>query len=267
MGVASARVGDLLREWRQRRRLSQLELAGDTEISARHLSFLETGRSAPSREMILRLAGQLKVPMRDQNVLLVAGGYAPVFPETPLDAPALQAARSAVDRVLTGHEPFPALAIDRHWTLVASNRTVPLLLAGADPSLLQPPINVLRLTLHPAGLASRIANLGEWRAHLLERVGRQIELTADPVLADLAKELRGYPEPPRVKGGSAVARSEDARVGVPLQLIVEGGVLSFFSTTTVFGTPIDITLSELALEAFYPSDGATAAAVRQIAES
>ena len=217
--------------------------------------------------MILRLAGQLKVPMRDQNVLLVAGGYAPVFPETPLDAPALQAARSAVDRVLTGHEPFPALAIDRHWTLVASNRTVPLLFAGVDPSLLQPPINVLRLTLHPAGLASRIANLGEWRAHLLERVGRQIELTADPVLADLAKELRGYPEPRRVKGGSAVARSEDARVGVPLQLIVEGGVLSFFSTTTVFGTPIDITLSELALEAFYPSDGATAAAVRQIAES
>jgi transcriptional regulator with XRE-family HTH domain len=267
MGVAAARVGDLLREWRQRRRLSQLDLAGDAEISARHLSFLETGRSAPSREMILLLAKQLEVPMRDQNVLLVAAGYAPVFSETPLDAPALQAARSAVDRVLTGHEPFPALALDRHWTLVAANRTVPLLLAGVDPSLLQPPINVLRLTLHPAGLASRIANLGEWRSHLLERVGRQIELTADPVLVDLAKELRGYPEPPRVKEGRDVARSEEARVGVPLQLIVGGGVLSFFSTTTVFGTPIDITLSELALEAFYPADAATATAVRQIAES
>jgi transcriptional regulator with XRE-family HTH domain len=267
MGVASARVGDLLREWRQRRRLSQLDLAGDAEISARHLSFLETGRSAPSREMILRLAGRLKVPMRDQNILLVAAGYAPVFPETPLDAPALQAARSAVDRVLTGHEPYPALALDRHWTLVASNRTVPLLLAGVDPSLLQPPINVLRLTLHPAGLASRIANLGEWRAHLLERVSRQIELTADSVLVDLMRELRSYPAAARAKEGRGLAECEGARVGVPLQLVVEGGVLSFFSTTTVFGTPIDITLSELALEAFYPADAATAAAVRQIAES
>jgi transcriptional regulator with XRE-family HTH domain len=182
MGSKQPQVGSLLRQWRQRRRVSQLALACEAEISARHLSFLETGRSSPSREMILHLSEQLGVPLRERNVLLVASGYAPVFPETSLDAPALGPARKAVDLILTGHEPYPALAIDRHWSLIASNRMVPLLLAGADSTLLRPPINVLRVTLHPSGLANRIANLSEWRAHLLERLARQIELTADTVL-------------------------------------------------------------------------------------
>src|SRR5262244_3339088 len=177
-GVQTQPVGSLLRKWRERRRLSQLDLACEAEISTRHLSFLETGRSLPSREMVLRLAEQLEVPLRERNVLLIAAGYAPAFPERPLDDPALQAARKAVDLVLAGHEPYPALAIDRHWTLIASNNAVPPLMAGADPSLLRPPVNVLRLSLHPAGLSPRIVNLPQWRAHLLERLRRQIDLTA-----------------------------------------------------------------------------------------
>src|SRR5918998_83647 len=160
-------VGELLRDWRQRRRRSRLDLALEAEVSARHLSFVETGRSKPSREMLLHLAEHLEVPLRERNILLVAAGYAPVFPERSLDDPALQAARKAVDLVLAGHAPYPALAIDRHWTLVAANNAIPSLLVGADPMLLQPPVNVLRVSLHPAGLAPRIANFGEWRAHIL----------------------------------------------------------------------------------------------------
>ncbi len=202
--------------------------------------------------MILLLANQLRVPLREQNVLLVAGGYAPVFPETPLNAPTLEAARQAVDLVLTGHEPSPALAIDRHWNLIASNRSVAPLLTGADPSLLQPPINVLRLSLHPSGLAPRIANLPEWRAHLLDRLGQQIALTADAALIDLLKELRSYPGTNRAERANTAVIRDYARVGVPLELILEGRVLAFFSTTMVFGTAIDITLSELTIEAFTP---------------
>ena len=193
VGIQTQPVGNLLRKWRERRRLSQLDLACEAEISTRHLSFLETGRSLPSREMVLRLAEQLEVPLRERNVLLIAAGYAPAFPERPLDDPALQAARKAVDLVLAGHEPYPALAIDRHWTLIASNNAVPPLLAGVEPSLLQPPVNVLRLSLHPAGLAPRIANLAEWRSHLLARLRHQIEVSADPVLEELLNELCGYP--------------------------------------------------------------------------
>jgi transcriptional regulator with XRE-family HTH domain len=266
MGPKQPQVGSLLRQWRQRRRVSQLALACEAEISARHLSFLETGRSSPSREMILHLSEQLGVPLRERNVLLVASGYAPVFPETSLDAPALGPARKAVDLILTGHEPYPALAIDRHWNLIASNRMVPLLLAGADGTLLRPPINVLRLTLHPSGLATRIANLTEWRAHLLERLARQIELTADSVLLDLMKELKSYPEASKSQT-TRNKRKEDrdyAGVIVPLELVVDDHVLAFFSTTTVFGTPVDITLSELALEAFFPADAATAETLHQL---
>ena len=151
MSVTIRPVGDLLREWRQRRRMSQLDLSLDAEISTRHLSFLETGRSQPSRDMVLRLAEQLDVPLRDRNVLLQAAGYAPVFPERPLDDPALRIARQAIDQVLAGHEPYPALAVDRHWTLVASNAATGGLLAGVDPALLQPPVNVLRLSAASAG--------------------------------------------------------------------------------------------------------------------
>jgi transcriptional regulator with XRE-family HTH domain len=256
-------VGVLLREWRRRRHLSQLGLACEAEISARHLSFLETGRSLPSREMVLRLAKQLNVPLRERNSLLVAAGFAPIFRERAWDDPTLQAARKVIDLVLAGHESYPALALDRHWNLVASNRTIPLLLTGVEPSLLSPPINVLRLTLHPQGLANRIANLTQWRAHLLARLRRQIEVSGDPILADLLKELSSYP----VKIGGKYDGLENidyAGVAVPFQLATEDGILSFLSTTTVFGTPVDITLSELALESFFPADSTTADCLNRI---
>jgi transcriptional regulator with XRE-family HTH domain len=256
-------IGALLREWRQRRRLSQLDLACEADISTKHLSFLETGRSVPSREMVLHLAEQLDIPLRARNTLLNAAGYAPAFPERPLDDDALTAAREAIDLVLTGHEPHPALAVDRHWCMAAANRAVAPLIVGVDPALLRPPVNVLRLGLHPSGLAPRTINLAEWRAHLLERLRQQIDVSADPVLVDLLAELRSYPAP---EGNSAhAAPREFAAVAVPFRLATDAGVLSFFSTTTVFGTPVDITLSELALECFFPADRATTEAMRRFA--
>ncbi|HYF65440.1 MAG TPA: helix-turn-helix transcriptional regulator, partial [Herpetosiphonaceae bacterium] len=239
-------VGTLLRDWRQRRRMSQLDLACEAEISTRHLSFLETGRSQPSREMLLHLAERLEVPLRERNLLLVAAGYAPVFPERPLDDPALLDARRAISLVLAGHEPYPALAIDRHWNLQAANNGVAPFLADVAPALLQPPVNVLRLSLHPEGLAPRIVNLAEWRAHVLARLRRQIDLSGDQVLADLLEELAAYPFA-RAGSGPPAERSHTEAV-VSLQLLTPAGRLTFFSTTMVFGTPIDITLSELALE-------------------
>jgi transcriptional regulator with XRE-family HTH domain len=260
MSVTTRPVGDLLREWRQRRRLSQLELALEAEISTRHLSFLETGRSRPSRDMVLNLAERLDVPLRDRNLLLHAAGYASVFPERKLDDPALQVARHAIDQVLAGHEPYPALAVDRHWTLIASNAATQRLMADVDATLLQPPVNVLRLSLHPNGLAPRTENLAEWRAHLLARLRHQIDVTADPVLIRLLRELRDYPAPE-----DSSADVDPIAVIVPFKLITDDGILAFFSTTTVFGTPVDITLSELALEAFYPADATTAEALRRLA--
>ena len=260
-------VGDHLREWRQRRRMSQLDLAVDAEISARHLSFLETGRSQPSREMVLRLAERLDVPLRERNMLLVSAGYAPVFPERMMSDPALAAARRAVDLVLAGHEPYPAIAIDRHWTLLAHNRLVPLLLAMADAELRRPPINVLRLSLHPKGLAPHVVNLAEWREHLLARLRRQIDVTADPAMVDLMKELSGYPKPRNPQRFGAGGEHAVGGVVVPLRLATPNGVLSFISTTTVFGTPIDITLSELALETFFPADAETAEALHRMAKN
>jgi len=258
-----APIGDLLREWRQRRRLSQLELACEANVSTRHLSFVETGRAAPSREMVLHLAEQLEVPLRERNRMLVAAGYAPVYSESPLAHPALEAARRAIDLVLTGHEPYPALAIDRHWNLVSANRAVAPLLAGVDATLLRPPVNILRLSLHPQGLAPRIANLRQWRSHLLERLRRQIEVSADPVLAELLRELRAYPLTEVAPPGVSLARPDYGGVIVPLQLRTDFGLLSLFSTTTVFGTPVDITLSELALETFFPADAESAALLRR----
>lgn len=259
-------VGDLLREWRQRRRLSQLDLAGEADISTRHLSFVESGRAQPSREMVLHLAERLDVPLRERNVLLVAAGYAPVFRERQLGDPALASARQAIDLVLKGHEPFPALAVDRHWTMMAANGAVAPFLAGADASLLAPPVNVLRLSLHPKGLAPRIANLAEWRAHLLERLRRQVDVSADPVLSELLKELHGYPASGPVRTRK-IGNGEFSGVVVPFQFTTDAGTLSFFSTTTVFGTPVDITLSELAIEAFFPADAATAAALRKLSSA
>jgi transcriptional regulator with XRE-family HTH domain len=259
-------IGEHLRVWRQRRRLSQLDLAAEAEISTRHLSFLETGRAQPSREMVLRLAERLDVPLRERNTLLVAAGFAPVFPQRALDDPALKAVRHAVELVLTGHEPYPALAIDRHWTLVASNKAVAPLLAGVDASLLQPPVNVLRLSLHPNGLAPRIVNLSKWRSHLLARLRQQIDVTADATLVTLMDELRRYPAQQGPKAGAPSAATRDyAGIVVPFELASDAGTLAFFSTTTVFGTPVDVTLSELALEAFFPADAATAEALRSLA--
>jgi transcriptional regulator with XRE-family HTH domain len=250
-------VGEHLREWRQRRRMSQLDLALEAEISTRHLSFLETGRAQPSRDMVMHLAEQLDVPLRDRNVILVAAGFAPVFPQRPLDDPDLGAARKAVDLILAAHEPYPALLVDLQWNMVAANRALAPLLEGVDPELLDGVVNVLRLALHPKGVAPRIANLAEWRAHILERLRRQVELTADPGLIELAAELKSYPAPP-----ASDRRPEDfGGVAVPLQLMTGAGVLSFISTTTVFGTAVDITLSELTLETFFPADAATAEAL------
>jgi len=259
--VARTPVGNLLREWRQRRRKSQLALACEADISTRHLSFIETGRAQPSREMLLHLAEQLEVPLRERNVLLTAAGYAPTFEARPLADPTLSAARQAVDRILAGHEPFPALAIDAHWTLLAANDAVSRLLAGVGAKQLEPPVNVLRLSLHPDGLAPRIANLAEWRSHLLARLERQIDVTADRALMELRDELRGYPTPIGVGARAGTRAAEAARVAVPFELRTGDGVLSFLGTTTVFGTPIDITLAELALESFFPANAETAAAL------
>jgi transcriptional regulator with XRE-family HTH domain len=264
MGATLA-VGDHLREWRQRRRLSQLDLALEAEISARHLSFLETGRSTPSRDMILHLAEQLEIPPRERNVLLVSAGYAPVFPERSLDDPQLAAARAAIDQILEGHKPYPAFAIDRRWNIVASNRALQQMYEGVMPELLEPPVNGLRLSLHPRGMAPKIVNLPEWRAHLLARVRQQIDLTADPELVDLLKELQSYPTPLAPPMRMNGPRSPG--VAIPFQVRVGERVLSFISTTMVFGTPIDITLSELAVESFFPSDPETAAFVRELAIS
>ncbi|MES2975081.1 MAG: helix-turn-helix transcriptional regulator [Pseudomonadota bacterium] len=254
--------GEHLRHWRQRRRLSQLDLAQEAEISTRHLSFVETGRASPSREMVLRLSERLDIPLRERNALLVAAGFAPMYRERALDDPALAAARKAVELVLKGHEPCPALAVDRHWNMVAANAAVPHLLAGVDPSLVQAPVNVLRLSLHPAGLAPKIANLGQWRTHLFERLRQQVNATGDAVLADLLEELRGYPLP----DGATDLKLEGELLGVamPFRFRTDTGVLNFISTTTVFGTPVDVTLQELAVESFFPADEFTAQALRAL---
>lgn len=262
--ASSARrpVGDLLRDWRVKRRLSQLELAGDAEVSTRHLSYLETGRALPSRAMLLRLAERLEVPLRERNELLTAAGYAPMYAQRALDDPALAAARAAVDLVLAGHEPHPALAVDRHWNLVTYNRVVPLLLQGLPPELLEPPVNVLRLSLHPRGLAPRIVNLADWRAHLFARLARDIELSGDASLVALREELLALPAP------RESTHADRPQVVVPLSLRhADGSVWSFISTTTVFGTPLDVTVAELAIESFFPADEATARALREAASA
>lgn len=257
-------AGALLREWRQRRRLSQLACALDAEISQKHLSFVESGRSRPSREMVLHLTERLGVPLRERNAIMLAAGYAPVFRERSLDDPALAPARAAVELILEGHEPYPALAVDRCWTLVSANRAVGRLLGlVGDAELLKPPVNVLRLSLDPGGLAPCIVNLAEWRAHVLERLRQQVSLTGDYALAALrasllylpAPEAANTPDPAATLGG----------VAVPLCLRTPSGVLSLISTTTVFGTPVDVTLSELALETFFPADEETADALRVMA--
>jgi transcriptional regulator with XRE-family HTH domain len=252
-------IGERLRDWRQKRRLSQLDLACEADISTRHLSFLETGRAAPSRDMVLRLAEGLDVPLRERNALLLAAGFAPLFPERSLDDPGLAAAKIAVEALLTAHMPFPALAIDRRWTMLASNASVNLLMAGVDPKLLEGPVNVLRVSLHPDGVAPRIANLAELRGHLLSRLRRELAENGDAGLADLIRELSAYP------GGEAYPRGGEAMIAVPLRLKTPAGELSFLTTTMTFGGALDVTVSELTIETFLPADPATATALRAMA--
>jgi transcriptional regulator with XRE-family HTH domain len=253
-------VGSLLKQWRQHRRLSQLSLAVEAEISQRHLSFVESGRAQPSREMVMQLTDSLAVPLRDRNVILNAAGYAAHFPQHPLDAPELSAARKVIDRVLHGHMPHPALAVDRHWTLLTANQAATALMSGVAPHLLSGEINVLRLSLHPEGLAPRILNLEEWRNHLLTRLSHEIEHSADPKLSMLMQELTAYPSPIATRHRRpAPKRYQD--IAVPLRLKSDAGPLSFLSTTTVFGTAVDVTLSEVAIEAFFPMDAETTRAM------
>jgi transcriptional regulator with XRE-family HTH domain len=263
MSEVTSQVGDHIRLWRQRRRLSQLELALEAEISTRHLSFVETGRAAPSRDMILTLSEALKIPLRDQNVILMAGGFAPMFPERPLDAPELNSARAAIEIVLQSHLPYPAFAVDRRWRIVASNRALPQIYDAVAPEMLQPPVNALRLSLHPNGMAPRILNLEEWRAHIFARLREQIAVSADPSLIDLYAELRTY----RSRTGHDPIMHADPRSStvIPFRVASPAGPLSFFTTTMVFGTPLDITLSELAVEFFFPADPDTVARVASLA--
>ena len=243
-------AGRLLRDWRDTRRMSQLDLSARSGVSTRHLSFVETGRSRPTRQMLLRLAEELDVPLRARNQLLLAGGYAPAFPESELDGPPLADLLSALRTVLAGHSPHPAVLVDRHWTMVDGNDSVALFTEGCAAELLAPPVNALRLALHPRGMASRIRNLAEWRTHILHRLDRQAAATADPVLRELRAELAGYP-------GGEIPDHPDGLV-VPLRY----EDLNLFSITSVLGTPRDVTLSELAIEAFLPADAATATALR-----
>jgi transcriptional regulator with XRE-family HTH domain len=247
-------AGDLLREWRNRRRMSQLDLALEANVSARHLSFVETGRSKPSRKMVLTLAEHLQVPLREQNALLLSAGYAPAFTEVDLEDERMIPVREALDAILKGHEPYPAVIVDREWEIVASNAPAGLLFAGVPEELVSPPANALRITLHPDGLAPRILNFDQWSGHLLTRLHRQALLSQDPALAELERELLGYPG---VRQSSGIAEPEEM-LFVPLRLrLPNDTVLSLFSTVATFGTVLDITLEELSIEAFFPADEAT----------
>lgn len=257
--TTEAGVGPLLREWRQRRHRSQLELALDAGVSARHISFVETGRSNPSREMVMGLAANLEVPLRERNELLIAAGYAPEYRQLAYEDPDLAPVREAIEQVLSAHDPYPAVVVDRHWELVTANRGLGMLTEGVAPHLLEPPANALRISMHPDGMAPRILNLGEWRAHTIGRLRRQLRLTGDPAIAGLLEELSGYPGS---DGEEGVTPSEHD-VFVPLRVRgPEGEELSFFGTIATFGTAVDVTVAELSIESFFPADDATAAATR-----
>jgi transcriptional regulator with XRE-family HTH domain len=249
-------VGALLRAWREHRRVSQLELALRAGSSARHISFVETGRARPSEEMVLRLAEHLDVPVRERNALLLAAGYAPRYPETPLGDPGLDALREGLDRLLQGYEPYPALVLDARYDVVAANRGIAMLLEGVSPDLLTPRPNAMRLTLHPQGLAPRIRNLREWRGHLLDQMSRQIALHRSGVLRELYEEVAAYPVP---REAEAVEAGPPAPYfALPLWIEHEGQVLGFVSSVSTFNTPMDVTVAELAVETFLPADPATA---------
>jgi len=262
MEYQSVPFGVLLRRWRLRRRMTQTDLALAADSSTRHLSYLETGRSQPSREMVLRLCEHLDVPLRDQNALLLAAGFAPAFHERSLEE--LASARVAIDRILRAHMPYPAYALDKHWNVVLSNGALPQLYEGCSPELLRKPINGVRLALHPHGMGPRIVNFIEWRAHTITILKQQIETRPDPVIQALLGEVMSYPAPP---GAMALATSEGPqRYATPLKVATRLGTVSFLNTTTVFGTPTDVTLSELALEMLFPADEETVAIVRSMVD-
>lgn len=252
-------VGPLLREWRERRRVTQLELALDAGISTRHLSFVETGRSQPGREMLLRVLEQLKVPFREQNQLLLAAGHAPAYPERSFEDPDLAPVRDALDLILSGHEPYPAVAVDRVWNMVAANSAMLALTKGLeiDPELLEPPINVIRIGLHPRGLGPLFVNLGDWHAHWIKRLERQLAVTGDEQLAALIDEVAGYPVPER-DVDAAAGLASDEMLGPVRMRTPDGGELSFFGMFASFDTPFEVTTSELAVELLFPADRATA---------
>jgi transcriptional regulator with XRE-family HTH domain len=239
--------------------MSQLELALETEVSTRHLSFVETGRAQPSRRMILALADRLEIPMRERNLVLMAGGFAPQFPERDLAEPEMRGVRQVIDVVLKGHLPYPAFAVDRRWNILASNQGLPRIYEGVAEELLTPPVNGLRLTLHPKGMAPKIINLGEWRAAVLARVRAQLAASGDADLAELYAELESY-------GDGADRPDMDSRDAplIPFRLASDLGPLSFLTTTMVFDSPLDVTLSELLIECFFPADAETAERVRQM---
>ncbi|MFJ3787065.1 helix-turn-helix domain-containing protein [Kitasatospora sp. NPDC090091] len=259
-GDTAAGVGALLRGWRERRQLSQLQLALRADSSARHISFVETGRSRPSQEMVLRLAEHLDVPVRERNTLLLAAGYAPKYGETPLDDPAMESLRSGVERLLLAHDPYPAIVVDGTYRVLATNRSIAVLLAGVAPHLLEQPLNAMRITLHPEGLAPRIVNLRQWRRHLLEQMERQIALVRSEPLRALYDEVSAYPLPanPAMEDVSEDA-TELFPFALPMRVAHEGRVLSFLSTIATFNTPLDVTVSELAMETFLPADPETVA--------
>ncbi|MBT1090751.1 helix-turn-helix domain-containing protein [Streptomyces sp. Tu102] len=250
-----AGVGPLLRAWREQRRVSQLELALRADSSARHISFIETGRSRPSEEMVLRLAEHLEVPVRERNALLLAAGYAPRYPETPLDDPALDALRAGMEQLIQGYEPYPALVVDAMYNVHAANRGILMLLDDIPEHLLQPPLNAMRLTLHPDGLAPRIRNLREWRGHLLAQMQRQIALHRSEPLRELYEEVAAYPVPEDAPG--AEPDEPVPYFALPMQIEHEGRVLSFISSISTFNTPMDVTVAELAIETLLPADPAT----------
>lgn len=256
-------VGPLLREWRQRRRLTQLELALEAGVSARHLSFVETGRSKPGRDLLLQVAEQLEIPFRERNQLLLTAGHAPAVPERSLQDPALAPVRDALDQILAAHDPYPAVVFDRAWNLVALNAPMSAWTEGVeiDPALLEPPINILRIGLHPGGLAPLIVNLAAWRAHFLERLARQVAITSDAQLRALMEEVAAYPAR---EGENAVAATEsDSEILGPVKLRAPtGGVWSFFGMFAGFDTPFEVTTSELAIELLFPADRATAEALK-----
>ncbi|MEV4971129.1 helix-turn-helix domain-containing protein [Streptomyces scopuliridis] len=275
--AAEPGVGPLLRDWRKRRRVSQLELAIRADSSARHISFIETGRARPSEEMVLRLAERLDVPVRERNTLLLAAGYAPLFTETALDDPAMDAVREGLEQLLRGYEPYPAVVVDATYTVVAANRGIALLMEGLPAKLLAPPLNAMRLTLHPEGLAPRIRNLREWRGHLLDQMERQLALDRSPALRAVYDEVAAYPLPEsgaeentagedRAGDGTGALRSV-ARPSFALPMIIEhdGRVLSFLSSISTFNTPMDVTVAELAIETFLPADPATVAYLTSLA--